>query len=89
MPDTKNFDAIFARLKVIFQPYAKQMDVAQDSPAYYLLNTRHIMKNKQPLCFGGVRAPGESVCQFLSHVGLRLPGFIAGHVAGIKEAHAG
>jgi hypothetical protein len=31
------------------------MDVAQDNQTYYMLNTRFIMKNKQPLCFGGVR----------------------------------
>jgi hypothetical protein len=55
MPDNKDFDKIFARLKTIFQPYAKKMDIAQDSEVCYLLNTRHIMKNKQPLCFGGVR----------------------------------
>lgn len=55
MPDDKSFDQVFARLKAIFQPYAKKMDVAQDNQTYYLLNTRHIMKNKQPLCFGGVR----------------------------------
>jgi len=55
MPDKNDFDKIFARLKTILQPYAKKMDVASDSETYYLLNTRHIMKNKQPLCLGGVR----------------------------------
>lgn len=55
MPDNQTFDNIFDKLKAIFQPYAKKMDIAQDSDVYYLLNTRHIMKNKQPLCFGGVR----------------------------------
>ena len=55
MPNESNFDKVFAKLKAIFQPYAKKMDVAQDNQTYYLLNTRHIMKNKQPLCFGGVR----------------------------------
>jgi hypothetical protein len=68
MPDTKDFDTLFARLKVIFQPYAKKMDVAQDSPAYYLLNTRHIMKNKQPLCFGGVRRGKAYVSFYLMSV---------------------
>jgi hypothetical protein len=68
MPDTKDFDTIFARLKVIFQPYVKKMDVAQDSPAYYLLNTRHIMKNKQPLCFGGVRRGKAYVSFYLMSV---------------------
>jgi hypothetical protein len=55
MPEKNDFDKIFARLKKILQPYVKKMDVASDSETYYLLNTRHIMKNKQPLCFAGVR----------------------------------
>jgi hypothetical protein len=68
MPDNKDFDNIFARLKAIFQPYAKKMDIAQDSEAYYLLNTRHIMKNKQPLCFGGVRRGKAYVSFYLMSV---------------------
>jgi hypothetical protein len=68
MPDTKDFDTIFARLKAIFQPYAKKMDVASDSEVYYLLNTRYIMKNKQPLCFGGVRRGKAYVSFYLMSV---------------------
>ena len=55
MPDKNNFPEVFAKLKAIFQPYIKKMDVVGDGQTCYLLNTRHIMKNKQPLCFGGVR----------------------------------
>src|SRR5438270_428035 len=55
MPIKNNFNEVFARLKSIIQPYAKKMDAAYDTETYYLLNTRYIMKNKQPLCFGGVR----------------------------------
>ena len=68
MPDNKDFDKIFARLKAIFQPYAKKMDVVQDSETYYLLNTRYIMKNKQPLCFGGVRRGKAYVSFYLMSV---------------------
>jgi hypothetical protein len=68
MPDNKDFDKIFARLKTIFQPYAKKMDIAQDSEVCYLLNTRHIMKNKQPLCFGGVRRGKAYVSFYLMSV---------------------
>ena len=67
MPDN-NFDKVFARLKAIFQPYVKKMDVAQDNRTYYLLNTRHIMKNKQPLCFGGVRLGKAYVSFYLMSV---------------------
>lgn len=68
MPDNKDFDNLFGRLKEIFQPYAKKMDIAQDSQVCYLLNTRHIMKNKQPLCFGGVRRGKAYVSVYLMSV---------------------
>jgi hypothetical protein len=42
--------------------------VAQDTKSYYLLNTRHIMKNKQPLCFGGVRLGKAYVSFYLMSV---------------------
>src|SRR6266404_3646086 len=54
MPD-KSFREVFNELKSILKPYVKKMEVAADTSTYYLLNTRYIMKNKQPLCFGGVR----------------------------------
>src|SRR6266571_9474424 len=44
------------------------MDVSYDTRAYYLLNTRHIMKNKQPLCFGGVRRGKNYVSFYLMSV---------------------
>ena len=55
MPNQEDFTKVFAKLKAIFQPYAKKMDAACDTRNYYLLNTRHIMKNKQPLFFAAVR----------------------------------
>ena len=68
MPEKKDFDRVFARLKKILQPYATKMDVASDSEVYYLLNTRYIMKNKQPLCFGGVRLGKAYVSFYLMSV---------------------
>ena len=55
MPAKAEFNEVFNELKSIFKPYVKKMDVASDTDTYYMLNTRYIMKNKQPLCFGGVR----------------------------------
>lgn len=49
------FKEVFEELKSIFKPYAKKMQVSQDTETSYLLNTRYIMKNKQPLTFGMVR----------------------------------
>src|SRR5258706_14228315 len=55
MPNKNDFEKVFARLKSVLKPYAKKMDVAHDNEMYYLLNTHYRMKNKKPLCFGGVR----------------------------------
>ena len=63
MADKSDFTKVFAELKSIFKPYAKKMDVLHDTDAHYMLNTRFIMRNKQPLCFGGVRM-GKSYVSF-------------------------
>ena len=68
MPDKTSFDEVFRRLKAIFKPYVKKMDVVGDSQTSYLLNTRYIMENKQPLCFGGVRTGKAYVSFYLMSV---------------------
>jgi len=68
VPNPNDFIEVFAKLKAIIQPYAKKMDAAYDTRNYYLLNTRHIMKNKQPLCFGGVRLGKNYVSFYLMSV---------------------
>ncbi|HXI25289.1 MAG TPA: hypothetical protein VNG71_15605 [Pyrinomonadaceae bacterium] len=68
MPDKTEFKTVFAELKSIFKPYAKKMEIASDTGTYYLLNTRYIMKNKQPLCFGGVRLGKTYVSFYLMSV---------------------
>ena len=68
MPNKNDFNQVFSKLKSILQPYVSKMDVAQDSQTYYLLNTRYIMKNKQPLCFGGVRLGKAYVSFYLMSV---------------------
>ena len=68
MPGKADFTEVFEQLKSIFKPYAKKMDVSHDTDQYYLLNTRYIMKNKQPLCFGGVRLGKNYVSFYLMSV---------------------
>lgn len=68
MPDKPDFEEIFRKLKAVFKPHEKKMVVAHDTKSLYLLNTRHIMKNKQPLCFGGVRLGKAYVSLYLMSV---------------------
>jgi|ERR1041384_305641 hypothetical protein len=68
MTKQPNLNEVFSELKSIFRPYAKKMDIASDTETYYLLNTRYLMKNKQPLCFGGVRLGKNYVSFYLMSV---------------------
>src|SRR5215510_2729197 len=68
MADKSEFKQVFEELKSIFKPYVKKMDVAHDTDTYYMLNTRFIMKNKHPLCFGGVRLGKNYVIFYLMSV---------------------
>src|ERR1051326_6371528 len=68
MPAKADFTKVFEELKSIFKPFAKKMDVSQDSDQCYMLDTRFIMKNKQPLCFGGVRQGKNYVSVYLMSV---------------------
>ena len=68
MPAKADFTKVFEELKSIFKPYAKKMDVSHDSDAHYMLSTRFIMRNKQPLCFGGVRKGKNYVSFYLMSV---------------------
>src|SRR5882724_6353911 len=68
MPDKNKFNEVFHRLKAIFNPYAKKMVVVQDTPSCYYLDTRYIMKNKKPLCFGAVRLGKNYVSFYLMSV---------------------
>ena len=68
MPGKADFTEVFEQLKSIFKPYAKKMDVSQDTDQCYMLDTRYIMKNKQPLCFGGVRLGKNYVSFYLMTV---------------------
>jgi hypothetical protein len=68
MPDKIEFKKVFAELKSIFKPYTKKMDIAHNTDDHYMLNTRFIMKNKQPLCFGGVRVGKNYVSFYLMSV---------------------
>ncbi len=88
MPDKKDFNEVFARLKAIFKPYAKKMVVVQDTPKCYYLDTRYIMKNKKPLCFGAVRLGKNYVSFYLMSVYAR-PELLKGMSPELKKRMQG
>lgn len=46
---------VFATLRAIMLPYVSQLVCTADTAENLSLETRHILKNKQPLWFGGVQ----------------------------------
>ncbi len=88
MEKKTDFNAVFHKLKAIFKPYEKKMDVAQDTPTAYLLNTRHVMKTRQPLCFGGVRLGKNYVSFYLFSVYVS-PGEVRGMSPELKKRMQG
>lgn len=55
MANTNDFDATFLALKKVLKPYERRLVVQENSEKNYCLVTKHIMKNKRPLWFAGVR----------------------------------
>lgn len=68
MAASEEFQLVFKKLKAILEPYAARLVVVHDTDAHYYLDTKHVMKNKLPLCFGGVRIRKSYVSFFLMPV---------------------
>ncbi|HEV8588130.1 MAG TPA: hypothetical protein VGQ72_04595 [Pyrinomonadaceae bacterium] len=68
MANKNDLNAVFDRLKAIFAPYEKKMNVAQDTDKMYVLNTRYLLKKNYPLMFGGVRLGKNYVSFYLMSV---------------------
>lgn len=52
MPD---YAAVFAELRRVLAPYAAKLDTKIDEGTQLYVDTRHVQKNKKPLCFGAVQ----------------------------------
>ena len=62
------FDAVYAALRKLMLPYAKQLVVVKDEPDSLYLDTQHIMKNKKPMFFGAVQIKKNYVSYHLMPV---------------------
>ena len=52
MPD---LNPVFIELRKVMAPYAAKLAPARDDDHELYVDTRHIPKNKKPLCFGAVQ----------------------------------
>lgn len=58
-----DFDATFAALRAILEPYGKTCVVAHDTPENYYLDSKYTAPNGHPLFFAAVRK-GKSYVSF-------------------------
>jgi hypothetical protein len=75
VPEKYDFDAVFSKLREILKPYEPKLVVTSDTPNHYSLDTRHVMKNKKPLYFAGVKKGKNYVSYYLMSV-YATPGLI-------------
>jgi hypothetical protein len=55
MSEKNDFQATFEKLKAVLKPYEVKLIVVHDTDTNYYLDTKQVMKNKQPLFFAAVR----------------------------------
>ena len=65
---TESFNIVFDQLRAILTPYQERLVVKSDQDGDYYLETRHLMKNKQPLFFGSVKTQKNYVSFYLMPV---------------------
>lgn len=63
-----DFTKVFAHLREIMLPYARQLDCKIDSEDELYVDTKHLMKNNKPLWFGGVQIKKRYVSYHLMPV---------------------
>lgn len=64
----EDFQAVESALRSILQPYEAHLMPASSPSMGYLMNTRHIMPNKQPLFFAGIQPQKNYVSFYLMPV---------------------
>jgi hypothetical protein len=65
---SESFNNVLDQLRAILQPYAEHLVVKSEPGGDYYLETRHLMKNKQPLFFGSVKTQKNYVSFYLMPV---------------------
>lgn len=67
-PQLNDFATVFEQLRAILAVYEKRLVVKSEPGGDYYLETRHLMKNKQPLFFGSVKTQKNYVSFYLMPV---------------------
>jgi hypothetical protein len=79
---------IYEALKNIMKPHVLSLDIKHDEPGHFYVDTLHVMKNKKPLWFGGVRIKKNYVSYYLMPV-YRNPELLSGMSSELKKRMQG
>ena len=88
MPDQKDLQATFARLKKILQKYEKYLTVTADEPGNYYLDAAYSEKFKRQIFFGAVRIKKSYVSFYLMPV-YAFPDLLKGISPALKKRMQG
>lgn len=79
---------VFSELRKMMAPYAKKLDIKQDTETELYVDTRHMQKNKKPLFFGAVQIKKSYVSYHLMPVYMR-PELLASVSEELKQTMQG
>lgn len=83
-----DFAHLFAELRGVMRPYARELDCPVDRSDELSLATRHVLENKKPLWFGGVQIKKRYVSYHLMPVYVN-PALLEGMSPGLKKRMQG
>ena len=88
MSESSRFQDVFENLKNIMTEFAGELVLVKNEPDDFHLDTKYVMRNKQPMFFGAVRITKNYVSYHLMPVYVfseLLSGFRLGLNRGCKE----
>ena len=88
MPDSKEFQTTFAKLKKILQKHAKHLSVTADQPGNYSLDAGYVEKWKKKIFFGAATIKKNYVSFYLMPVYI-FPDLLKGISPALKKRMQG
>jgi hypothetical protein len=88
MPDSDEFEKIYAELRLIFRPLERKLDIIKDEVAEFCANSRKPWSNGKELYFGGAVIKKNYVSFYLMPVYL-YPDLLDGTTEALRERMQG
>src|SRR5215472_13818122 len=88
MPNNKEFQTVFEKLRNILKMYERRLVVLHDEPGNYYLNTPYCEKFKKELCFGAATIKKNYVSYYFMPI-YGCPQMVEGFSPGLKARMQG